>query len=225
MRFLLNQHAPRQLHAKARHLQFLQLRPGTAVVFCPCQDALPRDPGFAAMLFDFDRLRARVSAREEAPRPLEQRQRDVYDSHRHRVFSVSFYMTGNELEAEQILGDTFVRAFRKADEPDAALVDAALIEQLQEHLVLEDVNLPFPGIDGLPSPGNILRTDLEEAIRALPPVERLIFLLLDVEGYSPDRAAALLHKTRAEVLRTSMLARLRLRAEIAAMRSDGEKAA
>jgi DNA-directed RNA polymerase specialized sigma24 family protein len=177
------------------------------------------------MLFDFDRLRERVSARHQAPRPLEQKQRDVYDSHRHRVFSVSFYMTGNELEAEEILRGAFIRAFRRADEPDAALVDAALIEQIQEHLPLEDENIPIPPSAGLPDGRNVLRTDLEEAIRCLPPVERLVFLLMDVEGYSASRVADLLQKTRTEVLRTSMMARLRLRAEIASLRTDGEQAA
>ncbi|HTV82067.1 MAG TPA: sigma factor-like helix-turn-helix DNA-binding protein [Acidobacteriaceae bacterium] len=177
------------------------------------------------MLFDFDKLRARVSARAVAPRTTEQRQRDVYDSHRHRVFSVSFYMTGNELEAEEILRGAFVRAFRRAEEPDRALVDAALIEQLQEHLTLEDEDLPVPHADYLPGGRNILRTDLEEAIRCLPPVERLVFLLLDVEGYSARQAADLLHRSESVILRTSILARMRLRAELAALRTDGEQAA
>jgi RNA polymerase sigma-70 factor (ECF subfamily) len=177
------------------------------------------------MLFDFDKLRPRVSTRELAPRTVEDRQRDVYDSHRHRVFSVSFYMTGNELQAEDILRGTFIRAFHRAQEPDRALVDAALLEQLQEHLSLEDVNLPLPRADYLPDGRNIRRTDLEEAIRALPPVERLIFLLLDVEGYSPQQVAELLQRTESVILRTSIVARMRLRAELVAMRADGEQAA
>jgi RNA polymerase sigma-70 factor, ECF subfamily len=174
------------------------------------------------MIFDFDRLRTRVSARAVAPRKLEDRQRDIYDSHRHRVFSVSFYMTGNEMEAEEILRGTFVRAFRQAEEPDGTAVDTALIEQLHEHVVLEDEDLPFPRTEHLPDGRNILRTDLEEAIRCLPPVERLIFLLMDVEGYSAPQVAQLLHKTTGEVLRTSIMARIRLRAEIAARRLHGD---
>ncbi len=134
-------------------------------------------------------------------------------------------MTGNELEAEEILRGTFVRAFSQADEPDSEMVDAALIEQVREHLILEDEDLPVPCADYLPGGHNILRTDLEEAIRCLPPVERLIFLLLDVEGYSARRVADLLHKSNAAVLRTSVVARMRLRAELAALRTDGEQAA
>lgn len=177
------------------------------------------------MLFDFDKLRARVSARHEAPRPLEQRQRDVYDSHRHRVFSVSFYMTGNEMLAEEILRGTFIRAFRRADEPDSSIVDASLIDQLQEHVTLEDEHIPVPPANCLSQGHNILRTDLEEAIRCLPPVERLVFLLMDVEGYPAARVADLLGKSKADVLRTSFTARMRLRAEISALRNDGEQAA
>lgn len=177
------------------------------------------------MLFDFDSLRSRVSARDVAPRTLEQKQRDVYDSHRHRVFSVSFYMTGNELEAEKILQGAFVRAFRRNEEPGREGVDAALIEQLQEHLPLEDEDLPVPVTDYLPGSRNIFRPDLEEAIRGLPPVERLIFLLMDVEGYSVRQVAELLHRSDSAVLRTSIVARMRLRAELAALRIDGEQAA
>ena len=55
------------------------------------------------MLFELDNHRSKVTAREMAPQSLEERQRDIYDSHRHRVFSISYYMTGSELEAEEIL--------------------------------------------------------------------------------------------------------------------------
>lgn len=177
------------------------------------------------MLFDFDRYRTRVAARQMASAPLEQKQRDVYDSHRHRVFSVSFYMTGSELEAEQILEDVFVRAFRRNEEPDRAGVDTALIEELGEQMSLEDPNLPLPVVDTQPTGRNVFRADLEEAIRALPPFERMVFLLMDVEGYNANRVAELMGKTDGEILRAAMKARLRIRAELAAMRQDGEQAA
>ena len=177
------------------------------------------------MLFDLDKRFARTSARQESPRRLEDRQRDVYDSHRHRVFSVSFYMTGSELEAEDILHDTFVRAFHTADEPDQKIVDGALIEQLAERVTLVDECLPVPSTGDLPCGRNILRTDLEEALRCLPALERLAFLLMDVEGYPSSRVAELLKRTNSEIFRTAIAARLRLRAELALMGQDGEQAA
>lgn len=177
------------------------------------------------MLFDFDRYRSRVAAREMAEAPLEQKQRDVYDSHRHRVFSVSFYMTGSEMQAEQILESVFVRAFRRRQEPDHAVVDSALVEHLGELMNLNDEKLPLPRIESLPESRNIFRADLEEAIRALPPFERLVFLLMDVEGYDATRVAGLVERSDSEIRHASIRARIRLRAELASLREDGEQAA
>lgn len=170
------------------------------------------------MLFEINRCFPKIAAREMTPQSLEQRQRDVYDSHRHRVFSLSYYMTGNEIEAEEILRDTFVAAFRRADEPDHAIVDTALLEQLKEWGVLrDDDQLPAPLASLLPQRQNILRTDLEEAIRCLPSTERLVFLLMDVEGYPVQRIGELLRISDSAVLRTALTARLRLREELAAL--------
>lgn len=177
------------------------------------------------MLFELDKQFSKVTAREMAPQSLEERQRDIYDSHRHRVFSVSYYMTGSELDAEQILRDAFVRAFRSAPEPDHTVIDAALVDELKKEQVLGDDTLPPPETGYLPPRGNILRTELEEAIRCLPSSERLIFLLMDVEGYPAKRVAELLHLSPVEVFRGAITARLRLRAELAAMRESDQEAA
>jgi DNA-directed RNA polymerase specialized sigma24 family protein len=178
------------------------------------------------MLFELDKHFSNVTAREMAPQSLEERQRDIYDSHRHRVFSVSYYMTGSELEAEGILRDAFIRAFQTVPEPDHAVVDTALVDQLRSDGVLEEGEpAPPPEAGYLPPRHNILRTELEEAIRYLPPNERLIFLLMDVEGYPASRVAELLQMSPSSVLRTALTARLRLRNELAAMRESDKEAA
>lgn len=178
------------------------------------------------MLFDFDRYASRSAAREMAPRRLEDRQRDAYESHRHRVFSVSYYMTGSEIEAEELLRDTFISAFRQSEEPDQAVVDTALIEQLSARLPLaESETLPVPVSNGAAGRRNILRADLEVAIRCLPPSERLVFLLMDVEGYEVRQIATLLAMREPEAMRTAVMARMRLRHELALMHEDGQQAA
>lgn len=135
-------------------------------------------------------------------------------------------MTGNEIEAEEILKDAFIRAFQKNDEPDGDAVDTALLQELEQRRVLrEEAFVPVPACAGLPSRGNVLRSDLEAAIRCLPSRERLIFLLMDVEGYSAGRVAALLRMEEGSVRRTALTARMRLRAELTAMDKDGEQAA
>lgn len=178
------------------------------------------------MLFDLEKHFTKMAAREMAHQTLEDRQRDVYDSHRHRVFSVSFYMTGNEIEAEEILASTFIRAFNHAPEPDHKLVDTAMVQELKDRLPLEqDEMIPLPNASFASVGRNILRTELEEAIRCLPAQERLVFLLMDVEGYPAKRVAELLQMSDSAVFRTVLRARIRLRSELAAMQEENERAA
>jgi RNA polymerase sigma-70 factor (ECF subfamily) len=178
------------------------------------------------MVFDFEKYTAKTTARQMSRQCLQEKQRDVYESHRHRVFSVCYYMTGSEIEAEELLQDTFIGAFRQAPEPDQETVDAAMLNQIRERVLLDTADvLPIPQNVYMPHGRNILRADLEEAVRCLPPAERLVFLLMDVEGYAPERIAALLDMEAAEVRRTAVRARLRLRAELAAVRQNGQCAA
>ncbi|HEX3472415.1 MAG TPA: sigma-70 family RNA polymerase sigma factor [Silvibacterium sp.] len=157
-------------------------------------------------------------------------QRDVYDSHRHRVFSLAFYMTGNELEAEEILTRTFVRAFRAVDEPQSQHVDAALIQELCQRFPL-DQNEPSASFRSELSAGsnlggqNVRRTDLEEAIQMLPAMKRLLFLLHDVEGYSPTAISQLIEVPESQVRATLFSARIQLRHELATARADHREAA
>lgn len=177
------------------------------------------------MVFDFEKYSARTATKQMSRQCLQERQRDVYESHRHRVFSVSYYMTGSEIEAEELLQDTFISAFERAPEPDQETVDSAMLDQIRERLLFEEVEIPIPQNVHCGGCRNILRADLEEAIRCLPTAERLVFLLMDVEGYAPERIAALLETGAADVIRTAVRARLRLRAEIATLRQDGKRAA
>lgn len=146
----------------------------------------------------------------------EQKQRDVYEAHRHRVFSVSYYMTANEIEAEKILTDTFVQAFSEAAEPDGPAVDRALLCELaQRYPILADTPAATVSGDEL-GKKQVRRTDLEEAVATLPPRERLVFLLRDVEGYAPARIAGLLRCEEAEIGRALISARIRMRNALAA---------
>jgi RNA polymerase sigma-70 factor (ECF subfamily) len=164
-------------------------------------------------LFNFEREFSSESTlvSRAARQSCEQQQRDVYESHRHRAFSLAFYMTGNEIEAEEILTTTFVRAFQQSEQPDAFVVDSALVGELGRRFPLrreEPSAVVTPGI-GL-SHRNVLRPDLESAVRNLPPNERLLFLLRDVEGYSPANIARLLDISEAQVKRACFSARIRL---------------
>jgi RNA polymerase sigma-70 factor, ECF subfamily len=158
----------------------------------------------------------RVVQCQMAERSLEHRQRDIYETHKHRAYAVAYYMVGDELEADQVTQGTFVRAFRQADEPDGHCVDCSLVSELRERMPLDERVPPAQAEPGLTITGrNVKRTDMEEALRELPPNERMVFLLRDVEGYDADRVAGLLEIPRQQVERTLFSARIRMRTALA----------
>jgi RNA polymerase sigma-70 factor, ECF subfamily len=165
-------------------------------------------------LFNFERefsSESNLVVSQAAKQSCEQQQRDVYESHRHRTFSLAFYMTGNEMEAEEILATTFVRAFQENEKPDGFAVDSALVNELSQRFPLkneEAAALITPGTSL--SHRNVRRSDLEVAVRSLPPNERLLFLLRDVEGYASAAIARLLDLPEAQVNRACFSARIRL---------------
>ncbi len=170
-------------------------------------------------------------ASQSAGQTLEQLQRDVYDSHRHRAFALAFYMTGNEIEAEQILIRTFTRVFSSPAVPDGAAVDTSLFDELRQAGVLPacapQETAPPPVVrDGQSiSSEGIRRTDLEEAMQHLAPNLRMVFLLRDVEGYTPEAIARLMGCPEAEVRRTVLHARLQLRIAVAQIQKKRQEAA
>ena len=154
-----------------------------------------------------------------------ERQRDIYNSHRHHVYSVAYYMTGNEMEAEKILEDTFIQTFRKnvasQQEPGLEQVDRALLTQLQQRFSLamsRETAQPADNLNAVSTGsafvGNVRRTDMEEAVQSLPDTERLLFLLRDVEGYTPERIAELLSCPVANVRQTVHAARIHMRQQL-----------
>jgi RNA polymerase sigma-70 factor, ECF subfamily len=170
-------------------------------------------------VFNFEREFSGEShpvATEAAKQSQEHQQRDVYESHRHRAFSLAFYMTGNEMEAEEILVATFVRAFQAKERPDAFAIDSALLAELSLRIPIRQEEPPatlIPG-SGLQR-RNVRRPDLEIAVRNLPPRERLLFLLRDVEGYTPDKIARLLDLPEAKIHKICFSARIRLHQDLA----------
>ncbi len=160
-----------------------------------------------------------VNAQAEE-RSVEQAQRDIYDSHRHRVFSLAFHMMGNELEAERLLIETFIRAFQDHPKPDSGTVDSALIAGLRLNFRLTPgTSVPVSSSTEMTG-RNVRRTDMEEAIQELPAFERLAFLLRDVEGYSSESISQLLEVPQTEINRTLFSARIRLRGILAEMAAE-----
>jgi len=136
----------------------------------------------------------------------------AFDENRHRVYSLAFWMTGNELAAEELTISTFCRALALGSDLDPERVDRALVAELRELMPLGPLTLqcsPRQLAHGMPR--NIKRVELECAVVELPPTERMIFLLHDVERYEHARIGRLLGLSEQESLFGLHRARLRLR--------------
>ena len=157
---------------------------------------------------------ARISQREA---PVETYQ-EAFEESRHRIYSLAFWMTDNELVAEELSVNAFCRAFALSPDPDAESVERALIAELRQLMPLGPLTLECaPCLQVVGMRRNIKRVDLERAIVQLSPTERLIFLLHDVERQDHARIGRLLGLSPQESAFGLHQARLRLRELLAAV--------
>jgi RNA polymerase sigma-70 factor, ECF subfamily len=142
----------------------------------------------------------------------------IYEEHRHRIYSLAFWMTDHELAAEQLAANTFLRAFALTGSPKAEQIDQALLAEVRELAPLGGLTLNESIAAEVRSiQGNVKRVDLERAVVQLPATERMIFLLHDVESYDHARIGRLLGITEDESRFGLHQARLRIRALVSQM--------
>lgn len=122
--------------------------------------------------------------------------RILYEGHVGRIYALCLRLAGDAARAEELVQDTFVRAWQKL--PDfrgesafgtwlfRIAVNVALAERRAAGRREARIGLTADP-DALPTAGRTVdpgdRLDLEQAIAGLPPGARAVFLLYDVEGY------------------------------------------
>jgi len=125
--------------------------------------------------------------------------REVFESNRHRVYAIAFWMTGNELAAEDLMTDVFRSAFLVNPTPTVEDVDRALVGELRKTFHIPVFTLSCaPATQVRNVRRNTLRTELEAAVLQLPATEKLIFLMHDVERFEHEYIARLLGITDRE---------------------------
>ena len=137
--------------------------------------------------------------------------RRIYSEHCHRIYSLAFWMTDHELVAEQVAAKTFLRAFA-AGSRSAEEIDQAFLSEIRELVPVDGLTLrcEIAARTGAVN-RNVRRCDLEGALVQLPAMEKMIFLLHDVEGYEHYRIARLLDITHNDSRFGLHQARLRIR--------------
>jgi len=126
----------------------------------------------------------------------------LYRAHVGRIHALCLRMTGERATAEDLTQEAFIRAWQRLDSfrgdsafyswlyrlaVNVVLGDFRVKKRMTERVAnSEDVSdLPLAATD---RPAG-LRMDIEQAIAALPPGAREIFVLHDVEGYKHEEIA------------------------------------
>jgi RNA polymerase sigma-70 factor (ECF subfamily) len=179
-----------------------------------------------------EELLARARTRDEAAvRALVQR-------HNQRLFRIARAVVRDDAEAEDIVQETYVRAFTglagfRGESAFATWITRIALNEASGRRRRRRPTLPIDAIENTaegrivmfpttPPPadpeGEIgrgqVRRFLERAVDALPEHFRLVFILRDVEGLSIEEAAALLHIGPQTVKTRLLRARRLLRAEL-----------
>lgn len=145
--------------------------------------------------------------------------KQVYEEHRHRVYSLAFWMTDNEIAAEELMTNSFIRAFAASPGPDGEAVDRALLSEVRELMPVGTLTLECAPVTTVETVRrNTKRVHLERAVVQIAPTERLIFLLHDVESYDHARIARTLGISEQESRQGLHQARLRLREILATLK-------
>ena len=133
----------------------------------------------------------------------------VYRQHAGRLYNLVIRMAGSTQEADDLLQDVFLQAYRKmaSYRGEASLgtwlyrlginhcLDRRRGRQARQERLTDSLD-----VDGAPEPaaqagavlGTVSRLDLERAIGRLPAGCRAAFLLHDVEGFEHQEIAAIL---------------------------------
>ena len=149
----------------------------------------------------------------------------LYRTHAKRIYSLAWRFTGNAADAEELLQDIFLQAYRKLDSfrQEAALstwLHRLAVNRCLDHLrsraARQDARTGSLADAARPQPRTrtsspITRLDLERAIAQLPDGCRAAFVLHDVEGYEHQEVAALLGIAAGTSKSQVHKARLRLR--------------
>jgi RNA polymerase sigma-70 factor, ECF subfamily len=147
-----------------------------------------------------------------APRLAARTYAEVYERNRHRIYAFAFWLTDNELAAEELMTNAFCRAFAKNKAPAPEAIDCALIAEARQYMPVGLLTLHCAlCYEVLSVRRNVLRVDLERAVVQLPSTEKMIFLMHDAENYDHSRIARTLGLTEDESRRGLHQARLRMR--------------
>lgn len=150
----------------------------------------------------------------------------LYRRHAGRTYALCLRLTGDPVAAAERTQDVFVRAWERIRGFRGESAFASWLHRLAVNVVLQDLRTTrrrearivlddsdTVDMAAVPALSADARIDLDAAVRRLPPGARVVFVLHDIEGYSHDEIAGLLHRAPGTVRSQLWKARQMLMAE------------
>jgi RNA polymerase sigma-70 factor (ECF subfamily) len=128
-------------------------------------------------------------------------QKELFDKYYRAMFTIALRIVGNEEETYDVVQDTFINVFNNLDQFRFQSTLGAWIKKILIREALRKIKPSFqdsqPGkpVDPIIWPDDLSGDYLHKAILELPDGFRLVFTLIEIEGYS--------HKEVAEIMKIS----------------------
>jgi RNA polymerase sigma factor (sigma-70 family) len=167
---------------------------------------------------------------------------DIVRAHSTRVYRLAYRLTGNQHDAEDLTQEVFVRVFRSLSSytpgtfegwlhritTNLFLDGARRKQRIRFEGLAEDVAQRLPGTELTPAQvwdERHFDSDIQTALRALPPDYRAAVVLCDIEGFSYEEIAATLGVKLGTVRSRIHRGRAQLRAALAHRQSQAQRRA
>ena len=163
----------------------------------------------------------------------------LVESHSPLVYRLGYKLLGNPQDAEDVLQETFIKAFRHLEHFDGRSSLSTWLYRIATNEALMILRRKHPEMVSVEEPGRMesddqepmqiidwccvpevelmsteSRTHLDQAIEKLPANLKVVFLLRDIEGLSTRETADVLNISETAVKTRLSRARLRLREEL-----------
>jgi RNA polymerase sigma factor (sigma-70 family) len=157
---------------------------------------------------------------------------EIVRTHSARVYRLAYRLTGNQHDAEDLTQEVFVRVFRSLSSytpgtfegwlhritTNLFLDGARRKQRIRFEGLADDMAQRLPGTELSPAQAwdeRHLDSDVQDALRALPPDYRAAVVLCDIEGFSYEEIAATLGVKLGTVRSRIHRGRAQLRAALA----------
>src|ERR1700691_2155935 len=157
---------------------------------------------------------------------------EIVRAHSGRVYRLAYRLTGNQHDAEDLTQEVFVRVFRSLSSytpgtfegwlhritTNLFLDGARRKQRIRFEGLADDMAQRLPGAELSPAQAwdeRHLDSDVQDALRALPPDYRAAVVLCDIEGFSYEEIAATLGVKLGTVSSRIHRGRAQLRAALA----------